>query len=177
MILLESPWPWILLGIAAEAALAVALVRTQRGHLIWAMLGVAVVMLLGLAVERLVVTEREAVEMTLDAGVAAARANDVNRLLACISPRATRTREYARLIMGRAQVEDARILHLEITINHATSPPTARARFQAFGQGRDRMNELPYRTFAKWVVVELRREGDRWLVGDFEVEDFERPRR
>jgi hypothetical protein len=177
MILLESPWPWLLFGIAAEAALAVALVRTQRGHLLWAMLGVAIFVLIGLVVERLVVTEREAVEMTLDAGVAAARANDLNRLLACISPRATEARRYAGLVMGRAQVEDARILHLEITINRLTSPPTARARFQAIGQGRDRLNEFPYRAFARWVVVELRREDGRYLVSDFEVEDFERPRR
>ena len=41
MIFLESPWPWLFLGIAVEAVLAVALVRTQRG-LLWAMLGVGV---------------------------------------------------------------------------------------------------------------------------------------
>lgn len=177
MILLESPWPWLLLGIAAEAALAVALVRTQRGHLIWAMLGVAVVMLLGLAVERVVVTEREAVEMTLDEGVAAARANNLNRLLACISPKATKARNYAAWVMSRAEVQEAYIHGLEITINRLTSPPTARARFSAIGRGRDRRGEFPDQPFAQRVVVELRREGGRWLVSDFKVEDFELPRR
>jgi hypothetical protein len=177
MILLESPWPWLLLGIAAEAALAVALVRTQRGHLIWAMLGVAVFVLAGLVAEHLVVTEQEAVEMTLGAGVAAARANDLNRLLACISPKATRARSYAGMVLGRAEVEEAHILHLEITVNRLTSPPTAKARFQAIGKGRDRKGEFPYQGFARWVVVQLRREGGRWLVADFEVEDFEQPRR
>ena len=64
-------------------------------------------MLLGLLVERLVVTERKAVMQTLDAGVAAAKANDLNRLLDCISPQATETRNYARLVLGRVEVEDA----------------------------------------------------------------------
>jgi hypothetical protein len=177
MILLESPWPWLLLGIAAEAVLAVALVRTQRGHLLWAMLGVAIFVLLGLVVERLVVTEREKVEMTLDAGVAAARANDLNRLLACISPKATKARTYAGWVLGRAQVEEAYIRNLEIKINRLTSPPTAIAEFDAFGRGRDRKNEFPYQGFARRVKVELRREGGRWLVSDFEAEGFERPQR
>jgi hypothetical protein len=173
MILVESPWPWLFFGIVVEAALAVALLRTQRGYLLWAMLGVGLVAALGLLVERLVVTEREEVEMTLDAGVAAARANDLNRLLSCISPKAAKTRDYARWVMGRVQIEDVHIHGLEITVNRLTSPPSAKARFSAVGKGRDRLNEFPYQAFAQQVTVELRREGGRWLAADFEVEDFQ----
>ena len=61
VIFLESPWPILLIGIAVEAVLAVMLLRTGQGRLLWAMLGMAAVVLLGLAVERLVVTDREAV--------------------------------------------------------------------------------------------------------------------
>jgi hypothetical protein len=176
MVLLESPWPWFLLGIAVEAILAVVLLRTQRGVLLWAMLGTAAFVLLGLLVERLVVTERERVEMTLDAGAAAARANSLDQLLACISPQAKRPREYARLILGRFTIEDARFHDLEIKINRLTSPPTARARFLAVGKGRDRMNEIPYQAYARRVVMDLRWQGDRWLVTDFQVEDIDAPR-
>jgi len=177
MIFLESPWPWLVLGIAVEAVLAVALLRTQRGYLLWAMLGTAAFVALGLLVERLVVTEREEVEMTLDAGVAAAKANNLGRLLNCISPKATKARYYAGLVLGRFEVEDARIRDLEITINRLTSPPTAKAKFLAVGKGRDRKNEFPYENYMRTVVVELRREGDRWLVADFDVEDFHPPGR
>ncbi len=79
--------------------------------------------------------------------------------------------------MGRFEVEDAHIHDLEITINRLTSPPTAKAKFLAVGKGRDRKNEFPYQGFARRVVVELRREGGRWLVTDFDVEDFDPPRR
>ena len=177
MIFLESPWPWFLLGIAAEAVLAVALLRTQRGYLLWAMLGTAAFVLLGLLVERFVVTERKLVMRTLDDGVAAAKANNLGRLLECISPKATKTRHYAGLVMGRFEIEDAHIHDLEIKINRLTSPWTAEAKFLAVGKGRDRKNELPYSGYARRVVIELRREGGRWLVTDFDVEDFHPPGR
>jgi hypothetical protein len=175
MIFLESPWPWFILGIAVEAVLAVALLRTQRGYLLWVMLGVGAFVLLGLLVERLVITDRKLVMRTLDAGVAAAKANNLDRLLDCISPTAKNPRDYARLVLSRAEVEDAHIHDLEITINRLTSPPTATARFLAVGKGRDRKGEFPNQPFAERVVVELRREGGRWLVADFEVEDYPSP--
>ena len=60
--------------------------------MLWAMLAVAAVVLVGLAVEHFVVTDRKAVENTLDECVAAVKANDINRLLECISPTASQVR-------------------------------------------------------------------------------------
>lgn len=172
MIFVESPWFWMLSGLAVEAALAIALLRSQRGYLIWVMLGVAVLTLGGLGLERLVVTEREAVAMTLDAGAAAAEANDVNRLLDCISPQAQKPRNFARWVLSQATIQEARVRDLEIKINRLTSPPTASARFLAVGRGRDRGGQIPYEVFARRVTVTLRLEGGRWLATDFTIEDF-----
>ena len=47
IIFLESPWPWILIGIVAEAILAAILVTNRRAALLWAMAGV-----LGFVIER-----------------------------------------------------------------------------------------------------------------------------
>jgi hypothetical protein len=172
MIFVESPWFWMLSGLAIEAALAIALLRSQRGSLIWAMLGVAVLTLAGLGLERFVVTDREAVAMTLDAGAAAAEANDLNRLLACIAPDAQKPRNFARWVLSQATLQEARVRDLEVSINRLTSPPTARARFMAVGRGRDRAGQLPYEVFARQVTVTLRQEGNRWLATDFTIEDF-----
>jgi hypothetical protein len=172
-IFIESPWPWLLLGIAAEAVLAVALLRTQRGSLLWAMLGMGIFVLLGLAAERFIVTDRKAVMQTLDAAVAAAKANDLNRVLNCISPKAQKARDYARWALGRAQIEEAHIHDLEVTVNRLTSPPTAKAKFLAVGKAQDRRGEIPYQEFMRRVVVELRWEDNRWLATDCTVEDFD----
>jgi hypothetical protein len=74
MIFLESPWPILLIGIAAEAVLAILLLRTGQGKWLLAMLGAGLVVLLGLLVERLVVTDGKLVQQTLDAAVAAVEA-------------------------------------------------------------------------------------------------------
>ena len=171
VIFLESPWPILLIGIAVEAVLAVMLLRTGQGRMLWAMLGVAAVVLVGLAVERLVVTDREAVENTLDACVAAVKANDINRLLECISPAAPQVRAEARFVLDRFEVQKAALTDLEITINRLTNPPTAKAKFRAIGAGRDRKGEFPYQGFAEIVTVELRLEGDRWLVSGYQPEN------
>jgi hypothetical protein len=173
IIFLESPWPWLIIGITVEVALVIALLITRRGNLLWAMLGTAVFTLLGLGVERLVVTDREAVRQTLDAGVAAARANSLERLLDCISPRAKLPQDYARTVLGRVQIEEAHIHDVEITVNRQVTPPTAVSRFLAVGKGQDRQGEIPYKAFAQRVIVNLHLEGARWLVTDFDVEEIE----
>ena len=60
--LIEDPTPILVVGILIEAVLAIALLRTGRGVLLWAMLAVAGLTGLGLLLERWVVTERERVE-------------------------------------------------------------------------------------------------------------------
>jgi hypothetical protein len=173
MIFLESPWIILFIGIAVEAVLAVLLLRTGRGYLLWVMIGVAVLVAAGLLVKRFFLTEREAVEQTLYAAVAAAEANDVDRLLGCISPTAAQTRADARWMLGRIEVSSSYVRNLQIRINHLTSPPTALAMFQAVGQGRDRMAQFPYSTYSREVTVEFRLEGDRWLVSGYDVQGLD----
>jgi len=168
--LLESPWPVLFVGIAVEAALAVALLRTGQGRLLWAMLAAAALTLTGFGIERLVVTDREAVTNTLDAAAEAVEDDDIERLLDCIDPSAQRPRSDARWVLSRFDVEKAIIRNLKIDINRLTSPPTANAHFQAIGNGRDRKGEIPYRTYGERVIVKLRLEGGRWLVTGYSIE-------
>ena len=169
--LVESPWPVLFTGIAIEAGLAIALLRTGQGKLLWWMLLVGVLTLAGFGIERLVVTDREAVTNTLDAAASAVEDNDLQRLLGCISPSAQQPRDQSRWVLERFDVDKAWICNLEIDINRLTSPPTAKARFQAIGKGRDRKGQIPYNTSQpQRVVVNLRLEGDRWLVTGYDIE-------
>ncbi len=78
-LLFENPLRIIFIGIVIEAVLGIVLLRTGRGALLWAMLGVLALTLAGVVVERLVVTEKERVEMTLDGITSALEANDLKR--------------------------------------------------------------------------------------------------
>jgi hypothetical protein len=66
------------------------------------MIGVGAPTLIGLAVERMMVTDREAFAETLDE--AAAAANDLERLLSYISPTAQRPQADSRFVRGRLEV-------------------------------------------------------------------------
>jgi hypothetical protein len=162
--LVESPWPVLLTGIVLEAVLGVLLLQTGRGKLLWAMIAVGVLTVVGFVVERMVVTDREAVETTLDKAASAVESKNTDKLLECISPSNKEMREQARWVMERFEVDSVWIHNLEITVNNLTSPPTAKAKFTATGQGTDRKGELPTHAYSDTVTVELRREGDRWLV-------------
>jgi hypothetical protein len=106
-IFVESPWPILFIGIAIEAVLAFLLLRTGLGKYLIAMIGVALLVVAGLIVERLVVTDREAVEQTLDTAVAAARRNDLEGALNCISPSAQEPRRLTAMVFGWVHFEEA----------------------------------------------------------------------
>jgi hypothetical protein len=169
-IFLESPWPILLIGIAAEAALGLALLRTGQGKWLWAMSGVAVVVVAGLLVEHFVVTDRKLIAQTLDTAAAAVQANNLPRLLDCIAPEAQKTLADSKRLLGRYVFKTGRIYSLDIKINRWTSPPTAKVHFLAFGEASDRRGEIPMSAYSRGVDVELRWENGRWLVTDYSVE-------
>jgi hypothetical protein len=174
-IFIESPWPILFIGIAVEAVLAFLLLQTGRGKFLIAMIGVAAIVGVGLIVERLVVTDREAVENTLDAAVAAVKRNDLAGALGCISPSAEAPRNLTRWVFGRVDFQEAHIGDLDIKISRLSSPPTADAKFLAVGKGKDRKGEWPYQGFAQHVTLQLRLEGGRWLVTGYKLEDLQKP--
>jgi hypothetical protein len=174
-IFVESPWPILFIGIAAEGVLAMALLQTGRGKFLIAMIGVAAVVVVGLIVERLVVTDREAVAHTLDAAVVAVRKGDLHGLLECIAPSAQGPRKTSRHVLDRYEVEEGKISDLEITINRVTSPATATATFLAVGRGKDRAGEFPYQGFVQKVTVELQLQNGRWLVTGYKLPNLPIP--
>lgn len=175
-IFLETPWPILLVGIAVEAVLAIILLRTGQGRALWAMLGVAAFVFVGLLVERLVVTDHEGVSDTIDACVAAVEANDLNRLLEHVVPIAAEARADAQWAFGRFEFRAAHMSDPEITINQLASPPMATAKFHLLVAGRDRQGEVPYESYAQRVTVSFRKENGRWFVTDYDRDGFQRPR-
>jgi hypothetical protein len=56
-----------------------------------------------------------------------------------------------------------------------TSPPTVQTRFTVVLGLHDRTGMVPYEHHVVGLVVDLRKEGDRWLVTDHVEEDPQSP--
>lgn len=170
--LVENPTWIIVLGIVIEGLLAIPLVSTRKPAIALAMLGVLLVVLLGVWLEWLIVTEKERVEATLYGAAETVEANDLDRLLnEYIASHAVVTRQYAR-VLEEFDVSAAKISQLEIKVNDLTSPPSAEATFVASVHFEDPRGRIPYRQRAARCTVVLWQEGDRWLVVDpVQIED------
>ena len=172
---LESPMPVIFLGIVALAMLATIFVSTRKRSILLAMVGVLALVFAGVAMEWLVVTEKEQVETTLDGAIEALEANDLARLLDnYVAPSATYTRARAAFAHSYVEVTSAKANGLEISINDLTSPPTAEARFTGVVRYRFRnpQTAIPRDYYAAGFVVKLRRENDRWLITGHEEREL-----
>ena len=167
MLFLESPWPILLLGLAVEVTLAIALIRTGRGALLWAMVGVAIFVLLGIAIERSTITNRKLVTQTLEGAAAALAANDIKQVDAFISPTpdGNPARAKARWALGLVEFMDFSIRNLDVKFINTMSPPTAKATFNVIVHGRGKQGDfLGEVTRVVAMEVELRKEFGRWLI-------------
>ena len=168
--LLENPTPVIFIGILVEAVLAIALVKTGRGVLLFVMLGVAAVVGGLVLLEWLVVTERERVEMTLDGCARALEANDADRVLSYIAPTAAHTRAEARRALDWIEFTKLKITDMQVTINELTSPPTARAECIVVVSGRMRRGEFETGTRPIRLSVDLHRGNEQWFITNHDVQ-------
>jgi hypothetical protein len=165
MLFLESPWPILTVGLIVEVILAIMLFRTGRGTVLWIMGGVAVVVLLGVLIERYSVTDTKRVRQTLEAAAAGLQANQIQQVDACITPApdGDAAREKARWALGFVQFQEVSIRSLDVKFNYQMS--TAEADIQVFARGRLRSGEFSEEiTRPVRIHCTLRRESGRWLI-------------
>jgi hypothetical protein len=168
--LFEDPTPTLVAIVLIEAVLAIALVKTGRGILLAVIAGVGLLGAGLLVLEWVVVTDKETVADTLTAAAKALEANDVPAVQQFIDP-ASPMRNRVASEMAQATINKATFSRLDVRFNRHTSPPTAEADFMGYINGRDRRGEFPYGSFVGRFVVRLRREGDRWVMTDYEMHD------
>ena len=167
--LVESPWPVLVTGILIEAVLAIALLRTGLAKVIAAMVGVLIVTVLLLLLERVVVTEFEEVEMALDSAATALAQNDVEKVVSFISPEQQSLKSYAERSMRQFKFTDAVVGgDLKVQVNRLTSPPSATAKFTVRLAGKDTRGTIPYGNLVERVELTLHKIGDRWYVVDYQ---------
>ncbi|MBN2023247.1 MAG: hypothetical protein JW809_10700 [Pirellulales bacterium] len=170
MILLESPIPILFAGLVAIVALGAAFLGSRRVVFLAGIGAALAVVLLGVLVERLVVTEREEVENTLQDLAEALSADNADldakiaRVLGFLAPSAVQTRAHAEWALQRYTVKTATVTNLKVTINHLTSPPSAECEFKGLITVADRTGLIPERPHPVHFTAKFRRHGDRWLL-------------
>ena len=167
MLFLESPWPILIVGLVLESVLAIALFRTGRGVVLGLMAGVALLVLLGVLVERWTVTDTKRIRQTLETAAAGLRANSPQQVNACIVPGADGDAARAKVdnALSLAEFLELDVRNLEVKFNYQASPPTAETTFTAWVRGNDRSHMYPGEiSKAVAMNVKLRKVSGRWLV-------------
>ena len=175
-LLVENPWPAITVGAIAELILAIFLLRTGNGRLLWSMGAVLVGVVALVILERAVVTEREQVEQTLEAICAALERNNPAEVLAFIAPTATQIRSLAERNMKRFIFEEVKLTGDLVVRFEQVTPPRAVASFIGRANVRDRKGQAIYDHMIQRAQVTLEKSGDRWLVTGFELKELREPR-
>jgi hypothetical protein len=171
-LLVESPWPAISAGVLALVLLAIAYANTRRRGLLAAGGGVIALMALLVLLELVVVTEREAVEQTLDSVAAALETNDVDAVMVYLAPDATRIRAAVQGYLPSVTITDAKVGNdLKVTINRLTSPPTARAEFtgRISFDTQAGARSMPYSNLVRKFAIKLQKRHEAWLLSDYET--------
>jgi hypothetical protein len=76
----------------------------------------------------------------------------------------------ARQWAQHVKISDLYLLSLQIDMQSGANPPTATTQFRVGGKGeyRDRSTVYPGMPFNEKFKVILTKEGDRWLVTDYD---------
>jgi hypothetical protein len=167
----ENPLPILTGGGVVLLVLLVLLLKTGRGAILTAMLGVAILMGLAVLIDRLVVTDRERVANLVYEAAAAAQRNEIEPIIANILPSATAVRAEARRWIGQARLSDVTITNMRVDLDRGAKPPVATAVFRVIAKGeiRDRTAVYPGDYFGL-ITAHFVRSEDRWMLADYEHE-------
>jgi hypothetical protein len=170
--LFEDPWTIIIVGGLAELLLGVAVWRTGKVAIIGAMGIVLALIGLGLFIEWKVVTDREAAEGTLYAAADAVIAGDPQGVLRFVAPEAEEVQSAVRHYLGWVEFTKITIRSPETRILEGQQR-IARIRLTAHVKVRLKTGmEVARDEFPVFLEVRLRKQGDEWLVTDYERLNF-----
>ena len=165
--LTEDSTPALVLGVLFEAVLVLALVKSGQRWLLYAILGLGIVVGAIVWTEKHTLTDRKRVTATLETAAAAMEHNDLNGVLACIAPSALQLRQQAQIVAKQFEVHSVSLSGLDVKVNRFNNPPSAVADFTAYANIVDRTGMIPYNTVSRHLRLTLRWEQDRWLVNGY----------
>lgn len=169
-LLIENPVAIAVVGaVAATCALVMFLARRNLSSLA-ALVGIMALTVLLLAVEKFVVTDREAVEVGLEQVLAAVEENDLPGVLEWIDSAAVvNVKADAEALMPLVKVTAANASAVTVEVNEAANPPTATCEFRAYLNGTHGSSGAPLLYVNQKVLIGWVKRGDRWLIDNYQA--------
>ncbi|HEV2971339.1 MAG TPA: hypothetical protein VGY55_15295 [Pirellulales bacterium] len=164
----EDSTPILVIGVIVEAILLLALVKTSRVGLLYAIVGVGIVTGAIVWIEKHTDTDTKRIRRVLDAAAVAVEKNDMPGLLALISPAAQGMRSQVSGVLPQVEIRKAYVTGLAVKVNRFNNPPTATAEFFGQADGKDRHGVYADQHYIARFKVNLHFENDRWLMDDYE---------
>ena len=170
---LDHFWIWIVLTFLVGCGGFMWYRNDQTGrNLVLAMLLSILTFALGLTLYYGVDTNQKSITRMLDALVAAVQRDDLETVSQFISPKAPETLQLAKVQMSVILVPKAKYRDLQIEVNDATSPPTAKIRFSAVVYWKTKVPiegfvvENPVPENVRFEVELVKTKDRSWLITD-----------
>ena len=176
--LFESPAMIVVIGVLLLIVLGGLWSMSGRKEMLYAMAAVGALILVGLIVERLVVTDGEAIRRTLLEIAADVESNDVRAVTRHIHSAAPEIKARAEAEMPNYKFTECRITKVHsIDVNTSQQPRSAIVEFNvrasgSFSEGSMSLSEMHV---PRWVRLHMVQEKDgRWTVQDYQHDDPQR---
>jgi hypothetical protein len=176
--LYEQPLILVVVGILLLLGLGIAWSTSGRKELLFAAGLVLALVVTGLAIERLVVTDGEALRQTLQEIAHEVGTNNHRALLRHIADSAPELKQRAEKEMPNYQFTDCRVTKIHsIDVDASAAPKSAIVTFNVVASGSFRYEglELNDSNVARWVQLHFVQDKDgRWKVEDYQHDDPQR---
>lgn len=167
----DQPQYIVLLGLALLLALGAAWSATGRKELVYA-IGVTFALLVGgIILERVVVTHREAIQVTLQQIARDVQSNSLPNLTRHIATSAPQFKQKAEAEMPNYRFSECRVTKIhDIKVDERGKPVKAVVDFNVIASGTFKEAGMEVTsTIPRWVRLKMVREGDgRWTVEGYE---------
>lgn len=167
--LFENPVTIGVTGAALTLIAAITWVKGGYAAALYSTLALFLLTILLLLMNLQIKTDRERVEGVMNDVAKAVKLNDFDGVLSHIHPSRTAALNRTKAQLSSCEFTEARITGIKkIEVNSDTNPPSAIAEFNAYVELSVQGNSHKVPQFIRCYFL---REGDRWLVSDYELHD------
>lgn len=174
----DQPVALVLLSVAVLTGLGISWVMSGHKALLYGLVGAAVVAALLLVVERMVITDREAIETTLQQMARDVASNQPAKVTQHISSSAPLLQQKATTELPNYKFDSMRITKVhKIEVHADRQPRTATVEFNVVAEGtfKEGSDVFADTKIPRWVQLELVKEADeQWRIRDYEHDEPQR---